>query len=416
MKFVRGLGAFALVALFAGAGFFTRDLLAMAPPDMAALNRLVDPKAAKAPTPTELFQTHFNLIAADYVRPIERDDLRWAAMSGLVDSLGDPHTNFLPPKESESFSTETRGDYVGIGARLSEDPAGARIVTVFQGSPAQVAGVKADDLIIKVDSTDATGMAVDKIVDRIQGKPETRVRLTVVRTGAPDPVEIVITRRRIEIPTVERKTLDGNIAYIRVTNFAQPTTVQFREAVNAVAPNAVGMIIDMRGNPGGLLDTAVNMLGVFVENKTVVEVRTRGGWEQSARSPLGAIMPVPQRIVVLIDGEAASASEIFAGVLRDYKLATLVGEHTYGKMTVQNLLQLPEGASVKVTIGKYYIPSKEDINRKVDEDGTYISGGLHPDIEVELPKDRSVTIGDVTKGDTQLAKAIDVIRGRAAKP
>lgn len=127
-------------------------------------------------------------------------------------------------------------------------------------------------------------------------------------------------------------------------------------------------------------------------------------------------MPVPKRIVVLIDGEAASASEIFAGVLRDYKLATLVGEHTYGKMTVQNLLQLPEGASVKVTIGKYYIPSKEDINRKVDEDGTYVSGGLHPDINVELPKDRAVTIGDVTKGDTQLAKAIDVIRGRAAKP
>ena len=393
-----------------GLGFFLRDVSAGRAPSGSALAALAQTNGK--PTPTEIFQQNFDLIQRRYWRKVDNSNLRYAAMQGAVASLGDPHTSFLEPVTADRFSMETHGDFVGIGARLGDDPQGAKVAVVFKNSPAERAGLKANDVIINVDGQSVNGWEVDKIVKNVKGEAGTQVKLTIQRPGTAGLLQLTATRAQVFIPTAEAKILPGNIGYISVTTFAENTPGQFDDALQELMhKDTKGLVIDLRSNPGGLLTTASAMLGRFVDDKQVVTMKVRGGKVVEEKTPRGSVWPVKGPIVVLINEDSASASEIFASDIRHFTKAKLVGEHSYGKMSVQTVHTIPQDmASLKVTIAKYFVPSGEDYSRKVDDDGSYVKGGLVPDVPVELVITPDTVLGDPVK-DNQLARAIQVLKG-----
>jgi len=404
----------AAAAVFAGffvVGFALRDFQQGRLPSGENLLMAVGLAQPKPFEPTQLYSSSFQKISSQYYRKVERSDLKYASIAGLMASLGDPHTAFLEPKIAKEFAIETSGNFVGIGARLSADPLGAKIVSVFEGSPAEKAGLKPADVITGVDGKSVAGMELDKIVSKIRGEPKTTVTLTVIRGSADKPIQIKAVRAPIVAPSVEGKMLgDTGVAYMEITNFAEPTAEQFDRVWAKLAKQGpAGLVIDVRGNPGGLLQSAVDVLSRFVENKVVVKMKMRGGQEETAKTSMGRLAGIDVPVAVLVNEDSASAAEIFAGVLRDYRLATLVGEHTYGKASVQNVFQLIDGASAKITIARYYLPSGEYIGRKVDEDGQYLSGGLIPEHLIDLDWSTEPELGNLAK-DAQLQKAVEVVR------
>jgi carboxyl-terminal processing protease len=403
---------FGAVALFL-AGFVWSDVSTGQPPQVQQLKQLVSPTARTLPTPTETFRENFTLIRNASAFEVEPEELRYGAMSGLMASLGDPHNVFLEPKVNEQFVLETQGDFVGIGARLSPNPLGARLVTVFPNGPAKRAGLQPGDVITEVDGQSTAGQEVDDIVTKIRGEAGTNVRLTINREGEDSPLNFTIRRAQVIIPIVEHKVLaDGKLGYISISQFSETAPEQFDQALLDMAGRDVqGLVIDLRSNPGGLLNAAQMMLGRFFDGKVVVRMRKRGDSEETAWTPRGRTMDLAMPIVILINEESASASEIFAGVMHDYERATLLGEHTYGKASVQNLIPLSDGSAAKVTIAAYYLPESDDISRRVDEDGMYISGGIMPDIEVKLDVDADTTIGD-EETDSQLKAAVEYLLRR----
>jgi carboxyl-terminal processing protease len=333
----------------------------------------------------------------------------------MMGSLGDPHTTFFPPRAAKAFNDETRANFFGIGARLQPNSGGAKVFTVFEESPAARAGLKAGDLITHVDGVKVSGKAVDAIVDRVKGPEGTMVRLTVQREGEKAPKVITVKRARIFAPTVENvKVLPGaNVGYLAMSSFSEPTMSQFTKALGTLEKQPLqGLVIDLRGNGGGLLETARDLLSLFVEDKVVVKMKMRGRKEEVLRTFSNSTRDFRYPVVILVNEESASAAEIFAGCLKDYGRATLVGEHTYGKASVQNVFPLIDRASAKITIAKYMLPATADISRKVDEDGLYVSGGIAPDVEVKLdPNLADFTQGD-PKNDPQLQKALEIIAAK----
>lgn len=418
MKIVAKIAVFAvaLVVTF-GIGFAWRDLRNGKAPSLSAMQRLVNADASgMKQTPTQVFKRAFGEIAANYYKPVDTTKLKYAAMGGLLSSQGDPHTIFMEPKMAKEFSDDTRGNFVGVGARLLPDPLGAKVMNVFDDGPAQHAGVKEGDIISSVDGRSVGGIPVEDIVDKIRGKEGTIVRLQVVRGKEPKPLLFAIKRGTIIAPTAEGHVLPGtNIGYLLVTSFSEPTAQQFEESLDKLEAKGIkGLVIDLRNNPGGLLETAVDMLSAFAEDKPVVTMKRRGGREEIAKTYTGRKRNFAYPVTVLINEDSASAAEIFSGVLQDYKLATLVGDHSYGKASVQNVFMLVDGSSAKITIARYYLPRGIDIGRKVDEEGQYISGGLAPDVKVTLDLDSDVIFGD-PKTDNQLQKAVEVIKSKQSQ-
>lgn len=404
----------ALVACFAF-GLSWRDLQRGEVPKAEPFLQLVgyEPTPSSG-SPENVFRQNYSRILSTYIKPVESSDLKYAGMSGLLASLGDPHTSFMVPQMAKEFVQETRGNFVGIGARLSADPLGAKVMTVFESGPAFGAGLKEGDIISGVDGKTMTGVDVNEIVRRIRGEEGTQVELTVVRSGQPKPLNLRIRRAQIVTPTVDAKYLpDSQVGVLSVMNFSEPTAEQFDSELERLEKRGLkGLVIDMRNNPGGLLTTATDMLARFVEGKVVITMKSRNGSEEVVRTPIGQRRPFPYPIVVLVNEDSASAAEIFTGVLRDYGLATVVGTHTYGKASVQNIFPFIDSTVAKITVARYYLPSNRDISRRVDEDGAYLSGGLEPDVKVELDLDNEkLMIGD-PKTDNQLIRAIDVLKGK----
>jgi carboxyl-terminal processing protease len=368
-------------------------------------------------SPTQVFARHADFIRENYARPVTAKDLRYAAMEGLLSAVGDPHTVFLEPVAAKSFAQDTEGNFVGVGARLAPDPMGAKVMTVFKDGPAFKAGLKDGDLITGVDDKAVGGMDTDDIVSMIRGRENTLVRLRIVRAGEPRPITLNIRRGVVIPPTVEGRVLEGaNAGYISVSQFSKTTTEQFETVMTDLVGKKVdGLVVDLRNNPGGLLETAVEMLSNFVSDKVVVKMRFRNGREEVARTEAGRARRIAFPVVVLVNEDSASAAEIFAGVLRDYRLATLVGTHTYGKASVQNVFPLVDGSSAKITIARYYLPSGQNISRTVNDEGEYVSGGLKPDVEIDLSLSSRTVIGD-PKTDNQLQRAIQVIREKQGTP
>ncbi len=403
-----------LLAMFVF-GFAWKDFQKLRMPEKSTMLALVGADPAKGPSlsAVQVFKHSFHRIQERYAGPLDVAKLRQAAMEGTTASLGDPHTMYLPKAATDAFTLETKATFVGIGARLSPDPAGARVAVVFEDGPGARNGLKVGDYIVAVDGKPVAGVAVETIVSRIRGVAGTFVSIRLQRPGLANPIEMRVRREQVTAPTVEGRILpETSIGYIRVASFSQVTGAQFDAALNRVeAEGAKGLIIDLRDNPGGLLDTARDMLSHFIDDKVVVKMKGKGGREEVVPSFSGTPDLLQYPVIVLINEDSASASEIFAGVLRDYRLATLVGEHTFGKAAVQNLFELSGEASAKITVAKYLLPSGFAVSRKVDEDGQYLSGGIKPDIEVELDLSQNPVPGD-PKSDNQLQTAIEFLKNK----
>lgn len=393
-------------------GFSWPNLQRLEAPDAAALKKLLGIRSDSASlTAEQVFRQNYTRILADYEKPIKSTELKYAAMEGLVASLGDPHTLFLPPREAQEFSDDTKANYAGVGARLAPDPLGAKVAVVFEDGPAYAGGLRAGDLITVVNGKAVGGQDIEQIVAKIKGPEDTFVNISVIRTGSDKPINLKLRRARIVLPTVESKVVPGTaIGYLTITSFAEPTAAQFDRELNKLeSQNIKGLVIDLRGNPGGLLDIVTDMLGRFFNDKVVVTMKFRSGrGAQVQRTDSGGVHDLGYPISILMNEDTASAAEIFSGCMRDYGRATLVGTHSYGKASVQNVFPLQESASAKVTIAKYYLPRGADIGRKVDEFGAYLSGGLLPDVPVELDLDVEA-LGDFNT-DNQLKKAIEVVK------
>lgn len=411
--FAKVIGVLLLFVFCFGFGYGWREIKQGKLPG-AKRDLLLGIKYAGKEVPDEqVFKDSYSRIYSNYEKEIKRQDLTYAAMEGLVASLGDPYTNFFVPKVNEAFREDTVGRFFGIGARLLPDPLGVKVVTVFDDGPAQKGGIKSEDVIIAVDDVVVAGKNSDDIVSMIKGQEGTTVKIKIMRPNVAEPIQFVLKRAKVVPPNVDHKYLkESGVGYVRLLNFNLEIPEQFDQALNKLETEPLkGLVIDLRENPGGSLDAAVSVLSRFISEKKVVSLRLKGGDEEVSYANAFSKRDFGYPIVVLVNEESASAAEIMAGVLKDYGVAKLVGEHTFGKFAVQTVFQQKDGSGIKVTIAKYFLPKSGALARKIDEDGQYISGGIQPDVKVDLDPDEEFEIGNPAK-DGQLRKAIEVVLGK----
>lgn len=297
-------------------------------------------------------------------------------IKGYMEGLDDPYSVYYTRDEYAEFMEDTEGEYVGVGVQVSQnvDTKVITVVKVFDGSPAKEAGIEAQDVISEVDGEDVGEQELDAVVDKIRGVEGTDVKITVYRRSDGKDHEYTMKRRKVENPTVEYKMLSDNIGYIAVSSFYEVTAKQFIDAVGELNVQGMeGLIVDLRDNGGGLLDIAVEMLDFMLPEGKIVYTKDKdGNIIESYNSTAEQQFTKP--LVLLVNGYSASASEIFAGAIKDYGIGTLVGTTTYGKGIVQRLFPLEDGSAVKVTIAKYFTPNGNDIHKV----------GIEPDVEVEF--------------------------------
>ncbi|MCX7669873.1 MAG: S41 family peptidase [Anaerolineae bacterium] len=325
--------------------------------------------------------------------PDDRTQL-YGAIRGLVGSYKDPHTTFLEPAPRRLERDEIRGHFGGIGATLSRDEAGALVVTVMRDRPAARAGVRDGDILLAVDGVTITAdMPVRDVVDLIRGEEGTPVRLTLRRGGVPEPFEVVVTRERIEVPSVEWRVLNaaGHTGYVKISIFGERTDQELQTGLNELAAQGVDrLVLDLRGNGGGLVETAVDAASRFLARGVVLYEVRRGGQERFYEVKRVSSPAHDWPLAVLVDGGTASASEIVAGALQDTGRGVLIGEKTYGKGSVQEVHELADGSSLHVTVARWLTPARHQIDRV----------GLTPDVPV------NISAADREAGrDPQLARA-----------
>ncbi len=344
-----------------------------------------------------LFWDAWQTIKDKYVTAdkLDNQNLLYGAISGLVDSLKDQNSVFMPPTDAKKFNEEISGEFGGIGAEIGIKDKQMVIVAPLKDTPAERAGLKASDKILKIDQTITNGLSVEEAVNLIRGEKGTTVVLTILRDGWDNPKEISIARDIIQVPTLEWEMKD-DIAYIHLYNFYEKAPLLFYQAVaEMVFKNPRGIILDLRDDPGGYLEAAVNLASWFLKpGETIVSEEFSSGEKQVFTSTgNGFLKNVP--IVILINEGSASASEILAGALRDNRSIKLIGKKSFGKGTVQELIPLKDDSVIKVTIAHWLMPGGQLIEKN----------GLTPDYEVDLTDD------DIEAGrDPQLDKAIEVLR------
>ena len=334
-------------------------------------------------------------IETQYVRDVDYTNLIDGAISGMVKTLDDPHSIYLDPKMYELMRSHTEGSFGGVGIVMGFKDNKITVISVMEGTPSEAAGIKTGDEIIAVDGTPTNEIEPEEVVLHIRGEIGTDVTLKIRRAGEEDK-DYVVRRATIQVHTVAGQMLpdtDG-IGYIRIASFSEHTADEFKDAYHALENEGVkGMIIDLRENPGGLVTSCVAIANMVVPKGPVVSVVQKDGRREEYESELSE---EKYPLVVLIDGNSASASEILAGALQDTGAATIVGQTSYGKGSVQVILPLYDDDALKLTIAKYYTPSGRSI------DGT----GIEPDVRVEPQVDGAQ--------DVQLLKAIDVMKGKLA--
>lgn len=339
-----------------------------------------------------------DLVNEYYVDKIDQDKLLEGALKGMVSNAGDRYTYYMTKKEYDDLMTQTTGSYAGLGIYLDEKDGRILVVAPIEDSPAEKAGIKSGDLILKINDKEVLATDMDKAVSMMKGKEGIKVKLTVYRKGTGN-IDFNLTTAKITLKTVKSEMLDSNIGYIRITTFDENTANEFNKALEGLeSKNMKGLIIDLRDNPGGLLDTSTQVADKLVGKGDIVYTINNQGQKEEWKSDANKIN-VP--LVLLVNGGSASASEIVSGAVRDYKAGTLIGTKTFGKGLVQTIIGLKDGSGVKVTIAKYYTPSGECIQGK----------GITPDIVLDLPekdKNRELTHAE----DIQLQKAIEVIKSK----
>jgi carboxyl-terminal processing protease len=350
----------------------------------------------------DLLWNAIDIVKEKYIEKAPTDlDFLYGAVKGAVESTGDPYTTFFPPQELQDFKTQLQGSFDGIGAEIGEKNGNIVIVAPLPDSPAKKAGILPGDIIAKVNNESTQGWSSEEAVSKIRGKKGTEVTLTIVREGKTQAFDVKIIRDKIVIKSVrwEYKEIekDGqkkNIAVITVSQFGDDTKGLFDSAVNDILTHSVsGIVLDLRSNPGGYLQTAVDLASNWVNKGDVVVTEARANSAQPYNAE-GNNRLKGIKTVVLINGGSASASEILSGALHDHNLAELVGEKSFGKGSVQELIDLKDGAAVKVTIAKWITPGGKNLNKN----------GLDPDVETKL------TDQDIKDGkDRQMEKALEEV-------
>ncbi|NOQ68033.1 PDZ domain-containing protein [Patescibacteria group bacterium] len=342
-----------------------------------------------------VFWEAWRMIEGKYtLEDLDYEKMVHGAVSGMVDSLGDPYTVFLSPQDKVMFEQDMKGSFSGIGAEIGFRDKFLTIIAPLKGSPAEKAGLLSGDKILKVDEAEIMGMNIDEAVSIIRGEKGTMVKLTIGRDGLDELKEIEIIRDIIKIETVEWEIKNGNIAYIRISQFKEETVDEFDSQIDDIIINdPKGIIIDLRNNPGGYVSTLEDIASRFLNNGDIIFVEDFGNKKEVYKaSGNNKFNNIP--IVVLINEGSASASEILAGALKDNNGAKLVGKTTFGKGLVQEMQNLKDGSALKITVAKWLTPSGLDINKD----------GIKPDYEVEM------TLEDYENNmDPQLEKALDIL-------
>lgn len=364
------------------------------PPEVKIINQY----PAKENIDFGLFWEVWNLIDAMYLeRPVDHQKMLYGAISGMVSSLDDPYTSFLAPEVNKAMTDALNGTYQGIGAELSLKDSQLIVVASLDGSPAKTAGLKSGDKIVAIDGQSSYGLSVNDAVLKIRGKEGTPIKLTI-QTGDESAREITIIRATITISSVTWEDKGDGTAYIRVSRFGGETNKDWDKAVSEITVQMKeldALVVDVRGNPGGYLQSAVYLAGEFMKKEIVLYEETPEGVQIPYETTrVGAFQKVPA-IYVLIDEGSASASEILAGALKDNKNVTLVGRKSFGKGTIQDAKDFKDGSGVHITIAKWLTPKKTWVHKV----------GITPDVDVEITKE------DIEKViDTQLNKALELAK------
>ena len=342
------------------------------------------------------------LIQADYVdSSVDTKKLSQGTVQGLVNGLGDPFTIYFDPEQYKRLQQSYQGKYTGIGIYLSFGSAYPVITGTVPGSPAASAGLKSGDQIVKVGDKDIKGITADQATALIQGPEGSQVTITILR--GVETMTLTMTRAEIQVPTVRTATVGNHVLYARIYQFASNTSSEFSTALKSGLPGSVGMVLDLRGDPGGFISAADDVISQFVSSGETFETHGRSGVN---RHQVGSLHGAPSMpLVVLVDANSASAAEIVAGSLQVHKRAKLVGTTTYGKGSVQEDFPLSDGSDLHLTVERWFLPNGQTIDHK----------GLTPDVSVKLanPAD-SYDVGQPSQGyakDTQLIAALDLLSG-----
>lgn len=321
----------------------------------------------------------------------------YVAINTMVASLNDPYTKFLDPKEFAEETSSIKGSLKGIGVQIAVKDGKLTVIAPLEDTPAEKAGLKADDEILEIDGKSTKGITVDQAADLIRGKEGTSVKLLIKRKDT-EPKLYTITRAEIEVKSISQKIpenikMPNDIGYIRLSSFISRNAATEFKSILEQSAGKKGFIIDLRANPGGLLSNAIYISDMFLDDGTIVSTVDRDGYKETQRATRGVVTRKP--VVVLINGGSASASEIFSGAMKDNGRAIIIGEKSFGKGLVQEINKLPYESGINITIQKYLTPNGTDINKK----------GITPDIEIKLTEENVKN-----KDDVQLKKAIEVMQ------
>ncbi len=324
---------------------------------------------------------------------LTKEEMIEGIFAGYVNTVGDPYTVYYTPEEYDSVMEDMYGTYYGVGALLSQDPDTGIITIVkpFKGYSAEQAGIRKDDQLFKVGDMEVTGLDLSYVVTFVKGEEGTTVDVTVYRPSTEEYLDFTLTRTKVEVPTVEYEMLDNGIGYIQLTEFDDVSYQQVSDALaDLQSQNMRGLIFDLRDNPGGLVSSVCDIADIFLPSGIIVYTQDKNGNGSTEYADDQEVLDIP--MVILVNGSSASASEIFAGAMKDYKWATIVGTQTFGKGIVQMFYSLGDGSAMKVTVSKYFSPNGINIH------GT----GITPDIEIEDDL-------ETTDVDEQMEKAVEEV-------
>ncbi|MEF2805766.1 MAG: S41 family peptidase [Massilistercora timonensis] len=340
------------------------------------------------------------LIQKEYIGEVDEDALQTGICQGYVGALGDPYSAYYDEEQTSALMETTQGEYGGIGVVLTQnlDTGVTTASSVYEDSPAMKAGMKDGDIIYQVEGRDVSGMALEEISGSIKGEKGTTVEITVLRGEEREEVSLTITRDTIQAETVKTRMLEDEIGYLAISEFDSVTLEQYREGLAELTTQGMeGLIVDLRGNPGGNLDTVCEILDLMLPEGLIVYTEDKDGNRQEFTSDEAQEVQVP--LAVLVDGNSASASEIYAGAIQDYGIGQIVGTKTYGKGVVQTIYDLKDGTSLKLTVAEYFTPNGRNIDGE----------GITPDVEVTYQRDENDP-----EADNQLDRAVETLQNEMA--
>ena len=386
-----------------------------------------------------VFGDVFERVRAQYVTPPDEQKLIEAAINGMLSSL-DPHSSFMNANQAADMRTQTKGEFGGLGIEVTMDKDLVKVVTPIEDTPAAKAGILSGDYISKIDGTDVRGLTLNQAVDKMRGKVGEPIKLEVIRQGADKPLEFTVKREIIAVQAVKSR-VEGDVGYLRIISFTEKTFDDLKKAIDKIQAQVPddklkGYVLDLRLNPGGLLDQAIDVSDAFLNKGEIVSTRGRDPSETRRFDATDGDLSHGKPIIVLINGGTASASEIVSGALQDLKRATVIGTRSFGKGSVQTIIQLGESGALRLTTALYYTPSgrsiqgtgitpdikveepvPDDLKGKVEVEGeSSLSGHIKGQSETNEGSGSIAYVPPDPKDDVQLHYALDLLRGAKTDP